>query len=176
MQHNLGNALEPLGARGSGAVRREQALTTDRQAAYGTGDRCPLNQYAMWFFLAFNLAPALGLPPGSARDRGRIARSAADLVAGHRRTDQRRARHTCFPTEGHLEGGRTRPDGAAACGRGPTAGSCRGVAPAELEHQFVIASLATNAIVWLVLGGLTALFFSNLDRWIGDSLRPTEST
>jgi cobalt transporter subunit CbtA len=28
-----------------------------------------------------------------------------------------------------------------------------GLAPAEPEHQFVIASLATNAAVWLVLGG-----------------------
>jgi len=127
-------------------------------------------------FTAFNLAPALGLPPELPGTEAaplearqiwwlatvvltsvglamlvflpKITWKAAGLVL------------TVLP---HMVGA-PRPEVAA------------GLAPAELEHQFVIASLATNAVVWLVLGGLTALFFSNLDRWVGGSLMPTEST
>src|SRR5262245_35110510 len=57
-----------------------------------------------------------------------------------------------------LEEGEVPPRAAEAAG---------GLAPVELEHQFVIASLATNAVVWFVLGGLTAFFFTKFDWWSG---------
>jgi cobalt transporter subunit CbtA len=127
-------------------------------------------------FVAFNLAPALGLPPDlpgteaaslEARQIWWLATvvltsvGLAMLVFGPKVTWK--AGGLALMVLPHAVGA-PRPEVAG------------GLAPADLEHQFVIASLATNAAVWLVLGGLTALFFSNLDRWIGGSLTPTEST
>ncbi|MEX2648859.1 MAG: CbtA family protein [Alphaproteobacteria bacterium] len=39
-----------------------------------------------------------------------------------------------------------------------------GLAPAELERAFITASLAANALFWLVLGALTGLAFDRLGR------------
>lgn len=51
-----------------------------------------------------------------------------------------------------------------------------GLAPAELERQFIWASLATNAVVWVVLGALTALLFDRFERRAAGGLTPLEST
>ena len=39
-----------------------------------------------------------------------------------------------------------------------------GLAPAELEHAFIYASLVTNAVFWLVLGLLSGYFFDRFGR------------
>ena len=44
-----------------------------------------------------------------------------------------------------------------------------GLAPAELEHAFIYANFATNAVFWVVLGGLTALVFNWSPRGGGSS-------
>lgn len=51
-----------------------------------------------------------------------------------------------------------------------------GLAPPELERQFIIASLGSNAIAWVVLGGLVAFFFSRFERSSGERLSPIKST
>ncbi len=51
-----------------------------------------------------------------------------------------------------------------------------GLAPAELEQAYIIASLATNGVAWVVLGGLTALFFTRLGRWVGGAIATAKST
>ncbi len=39
-----------------------------------------------------------------------------------------------------------------------------GLAPAELEQAFIYASLITNAVFWLALGGMAGLFFERFGR------------
>jgi cobalt transporter subunit CbtA len=39
-----------------------------------------------------------------------------------------------------------------------------GLAPAELEHAFIYASLVTNAVFWVVLGLLSGYFFDRFGR------------
>jgi cobalt transporter subunit CbtA len=126
-------------------------------------------------FVVFNLAPALGLPP--ALPRTEVASLEARQIwwlATVVRTSVGLAMLVFLPKVTWKAGGLvlTVLPHVVGAPRPEVAGGL----PAELEHQFVIASLATNAVVWPVLGGLTALFFSNLDRWIGGSLMSTEST
>jgi hypothetical protein len=127
-------------------------------------------------FVAFNLASALGLPPDlpgtevaslEARQIWWLATVVLTSVG---------LAMLVFGAEGHLEGGRARPDGAPARAWCPAARSCRRLgtrrARASVRHRFVGHKCRRLAGA----GGLTALFFSNIARWIGGSPLPTEST
>jgi Probable cobalt transporter subunit (CbtA) len=127
-------------------------------------------------FVAFNLASALGLPPDlpgtevaslEARQIWWLATVVLTRVG---------LAMLVFGAEGHLEGGRARPDGAPARAWCPAARSCRRLASrrarASVRHRFVGHKCRRLAGA----GGLTALFFSNIARWIGGSPLPTEST
>ena len=112
-------------------------------------------------FLAFNLAPALGLPPklpGSATadlaDRQiwwllTVVLTAAGLAliafAGRWPVKALGALLIVAP---HIVGA-PHPDGAEA-----------GLPPAELEQAFIYLSLTTNGIFWLALGALAGLVFA----------------
>ena len=39
-----------------------------------------------------------------------------------------------------------------------------GLAPAELQHQFVVAALLSSAVFWLVLGGVSGFMFQRFER------------
>lgn len=58
----------------------------------------------------------------------------------------------------------------------PHPDSGEGLAPAALERQFIVASLVTSAVVWLLLGALTALLFDRLGRRPGGRLTTVAST
>ena len=127
-------------------------------------------------FVAFNLAPALGLPPDlPGTEVASLEARQIWWLATVVLTSIGLAMLVFLPKVTWKAGGLVLMALPHVVGA-PRPEVAGGLAPAELEHQFVIASLATNAIVWLVLGGLTALFFSNLDRWLGGLLMPTEST
>lgn len=126
-------------------------------------------------FAAFNLAPALGLPPelpgteAAALEMRQIWWLATVVATGAGLAMLVFLPKIAWKAGGlavivlpHLIGA-PHPEVAGA------------LAPAELERQFIIASLATNAVVWVVLGGLTALFFDRLDRWVGGRVATAES-
>ncbi len=111
-------------------------------------------------FLTFNLAPALGLPPelpgAAAAELGvrqvwwlmTVVLTGAGLAviafAGRWTLKVVGALLIALP---HVIGA-PHPEG----GHG-------GLAPAELEQAFITASLITNAVFWVVLGGLAGLLF-----------------
>lgn len=127
-------------------------------------------------FVALNLAPALGLPPelpgteAAALELRQIWWLATVVATG-----AGLAMLTLLPKIAWKVGGVALIALPHLIGA-PHPDVAGGLAPAELERQFIVASLATNAVVWVVLGGLTALFFTRLERWVGGTLPQIEST
>lgn len=116
-------------------------------------------------FLAFNFAPALGLPPelpgAAAADLGgrqawwlmTVVLTAGGLgLIAYARRPAVKALGAALIVIPHLIGA-PHPEGGHA-----------GLAPAALEEAFIYASLVTNAIFWLALGGLAGLFFERFGR------------
>lgn len=116
-------------------------------------------------FLAFNLAPALGLPPelpgAAAAELGArqawwlmtvvLTAGGLGLIAFAGRWPLKAA-GAALVLVPHIVGA-PQPDG----GHG-------GLAPAALEEAFIMAALVTNAAFWLLLGGLAGLFFDRFGR------------
>lgn len=127
-------------------------------------------------FAALNLAPALGLPPELPGTEAAALQSRqiwwlATVVA----TGAGLAMLVFLPKIAWKAGGLALIVLPHLVGA-PHPEVQGGLAPPELEQQFILASLATNAVVWLVLGALTALFFTRLERWVGGKLSPLGST
>jgi predicted cobalt transporter CbtA len=49
----------------------------------------------------------------------------------------------------------------------PRPESPSGLAPAELEHKFILVAIATSLVFWLVLGVLTGAFFKRYANEVG---------
>ncbi|HVP46403.1 MAG TPA: CbtA family protein [Bryobacteraceae bacterium] len=127
-----------------------------------TGTRVNARRGALWglaAFACFNLAPALGLPPqppGTAvaglYERqvwwaGTAVATAAGLylLAGRGRTWLVRLGGLICLSLPHLVGA--------------PAASGQSAVPAQLVHRFAMASLATNALFWLMLGTAGGFLF-----------------
>lgn len=147
-------------------------------ACYALRGRVTWKQGLLWGlggFAALNLAPALGLPPELPGTEAAALESRqiwwlATVVA----TGAGLAMLVFLPKLAWKAGGLVLIALPHLVGA-PHPEVEGGLAPPELERQFVLASLATNAVVWLVLGALTALLFTRLDRWVGGKLSPLES-
>ncbi len=126
-------------------------------------------------FVSFNLAPAIGLPPelpggqAAALDARQIWWLATVVLTGGGLAMIAFLPRWAWKAAGvvlivapHLIGA-------------PHPEIAGGLAPAELQQRFVVASLATNAMAWIVLGGLTALFHGWMDRRPGAGLTTAES-
>jgi cobalt transporter subunit CbtA len=119
-------------------------------------------------FAAFNLAPALGLPPElpGAAAAGLESRqwwwlltvgfTAAGLLLLAFASNPLKLLGIVLVVFPHLLLG------------APQADSHVGLAPAELEQAFIVASLVSNAIFWLVLGIISAVIFSHLETRSSD--------
>ena len=134
-------------------------------AGYAMRGQINWRQSILWGlggFVGFNLAPALGLPPELP---GAAAAPLAErqvwwlltVVAtlGGLVLLAFAPRHYAKALGGLLI---VIPHAVGA----PQPDSHGGLAPAELEQAFIYASLATNAIFWVVLGVLTAVLFNRL--------------
>jgi cobalt transporter subunit CbtA len=116
-------------------------------------------------FIAFNLAPALGLPPelpgapaGPLIERQIWWVATVVLTAGGLAA-LAFARHPAAKVAGlvlialpHVVGAPPPPEGA------------KGLAPSELEHGFIYATLITNGVFWVVLGALVGFMSARLRR------------
>lgn len=148
-------------------------------AGYAMRGKVSWRQGLLWGlagFATFNLAPAFGLPPelpgaaAAALESRQIWWLATVVLTGgglamlaFQPRWPWKAAAAALILLPHLVGA-PHPD---------VAGS---LAPPELERQFIVASLVTNAVIWIVLGGLTAQLFNRFGGAVGGRLTTVEST
>jgi cobalt transporter subunit CbtA len=127
-------------------------------------------------FATFSLAPALGLPPelpgaaAAALESRQVWWLATVLLTGGGLVMLAFLRQWVWRIGGVLLILLPHVIGA------PHPEAAGGLAPPELERQFIVASLATSAVLWIVLGALTASFFNRMGGSVGHRFTAVGST